>query len=81
MAVLPAVEAVVGALPDVDRSGWRAELALQLARSLDEFPNASMARELRSVMNELQANSLPVEVDDLDELTARREKRRSASSG
>lgn len=79
MAVLSAVEAVVATLPQADRNGWRAQLALQLAESLDDQPNASMARELRSVMNEIQSLSVPAEEDDLDKIINLNAKRRSAS--
>lgn len=80
MSVSSAVFAVVDALPEVERQGWRAQLAVTLAESLDEVPNASMARELRAVMKELQEVSSPVEEDGVDKIISLAN-RRSASSG
>lgn len=81
MAVLPAVRSVIEDLAPADQESWRAQLALQLAESIDEQPNASMARELRSVMNELQSVMAPAEEDDLDKIINLNAKRRSASQG
>lgn len=81
MPVLPSVERVVKSLPEAEQSAWRAQLALQLAGSLDAAPNASMARELRSVMKEIQSESAPVEVDGLDRIVDLASRRKSASSG
>ena len=73
MAILPAVEAAVGRLPVSEQNGWKAQTALTLARTMDAEPNASIARELRSVMNDLEAGNIAETGDFLDELASRRE--------
>lgn len=77
MAILPAVTAALARLPLDAQKGWKAQTALTLAGALDAEPNASMARELRSVMNDLEAKSDAGEGDFLDELSSRRESKAS----
>lgn len=79
MAIFNAVSEVIGNLPESDKDGWQAQLALQLATSLDETPNASMARELRSVMKDIESNTVAVEEDALDKIIDLAAKRKSAS--
>lgn len=62
---------VSDALTDVPKD-WRTELALTLAASLDEEPNASMARELRALMNAIEDAKEPEVSSSADELRARR---------
>ena len=64
-------------------SGWRAETALSLAASLDDVPNASMARELRSLMTELGSTAVvsAAKGDTGDELAADRSARIAAATG
>jgi hypothetical protein len=57
------------------RSDWRSELARRLALELDVEPNASMAKELRQLMAELEDEAAPKEGTALDELNARRARR------
>lgn len=73
MAIFGAVEAAIGRLPVADQDGWKAQTALTLARTMDAEPNASIARELRSVMNDLEAGNIAEVGDFLDELSTRRE--------
>lgn len=73
MAILPSVEAAIGRLPVAEQNGWKAQTALTLAGTMDAEPNASIARELRSVMNDLEAGNIAEEGDFLDELSSRRE--------
>lgn len=76
MSVLKEVRA---ALRGVKCTPWERELAVSLAREMDESPNASLAKELRSVMGEL-AKAKPVEKGDVaDDLAAKRAERRRAS--
>lgn len=81
MSVLESVERVVSGLPEGERCGWRAVLALSLAEALDSTPSASLARELRSLMHEIQLASAPAEEDDLDKIISLQAKRKSASEG
>ena len=79
-SILAAVDeelAVLGA------SGWRAETARSLAATLDDEPNASMARELRSLMTELgsSAKAAVLRGDVGDELAAARVARIAAAAG
>lgn len=55
------------------REDWRAELARSLADHLDGEANASMARELRSVMEAVEADVPVVGGTPLDELARRRQ--------
>lgn len=73
MAVFASVEAAIARLPVGERDGWKAQTALTLARTMDAEPNASIARELRSVMNDLEAGNIAETGDFLDELASRRE--------
>jgi len=69
--ILAGVRQVLEGLPE----DWRFHLAIALATALDEAPNASMARELRSVMGEIE-KAIPPEVSSVsDDLRARRAKR------
>lgn len=79
MAIFNAVSEVIESLPESDQDGWQAQLALQLAASLDETPNASMARELRSLMKDIESNAIAVEEDALDKIIDLAAKRKSAS--
>jgi hypothetical protein len=56
-----------------DRNDWRAEVAKALAIDLDAEANASMARELRALMESMEAERPPLEGTPLDELKRRRE--------
>ena len=75
--------AVVDELASLGASGWRAETALTLAATLDVEPNASMARELRSLMTELgsSAKAVAAKGDVGDDLAAGRAARIAAASG
>ncbi|HMA26069.1 MAG: hypothetical protein ACM33U_09165 [Solirubrobacterales bacterium] len=53
-------------------SDWRAELARKLARALDHEPNASMARELRALMGQIEASEESSGDRTVDDLRARR---------
>jgi hypothetical protein len=56
--------------------GWHRELALKLAASLDVEPNASSARELRALMNELGSRVVVQRPKSrLDELREQRERK------
>ena len=52
-AILAGVEAALGG-----KKGWRAEVARSLAAQLDVEANASLARELRSLMESLDAQDV-----------------------
>lgn len=75
--ILTAVEAELGRLSKGDQQSWSAQVALTLAEALDDEPNASMARELRSVMAVLMGNAKAVRVDSVDEVAAARRSRRA----
>lgn len=73
MAVEPEI------LVELDRlgvDGWRREIALALAYQLDAEPNASIARELRLLMQEAAASAIPKESSLVDDLKQRRERRK-----
>jgi hypothetical protein len=57
------------------QEGWRVTLALTLAKDLDRQPNASVARELRTLMHELAEDAPAEETSVPDQLRARRAKR------
>jgi hypothetical protein len=58
--------------------GWKRELLLTLAEAMDTSPNASIAKELRSLMDDVGAK--PAAVGDVsDDLAAKRAARRSAA--
>lgn len=78
--VLVAVEADLARLSDADRQSWPAQVARTLAKALDDEPNASMARELRSVMVMLMGSAKAVDVDAVDEIAAARRARRAKIS-
>lgn len=66
------------ALHDVPED-WRTELAQTLAAAMDEDPNASMARELRALMREIE-EGVPADDSNIeDDLRARREARLAAA--
>lgn len=73
MTIHSAVTAALSVLPLDAQNGWKAQTALTLAAALDAEPNASMARELRAVMNDLESLNTAGEGDFLDELASRRE--------
>lgn len=62
-------------------TGWRLEIALALAGQLDSEPNASVARELRLLMQEAGSAAAPKESNLVDDLKQRRERRRFKASG
>ena len=70
-------------LASLSASGWRAETARSLAATLDDEPNASMARELRSLMTELgsSAKAVAAKGDTGDDLAAGRAARIAAATG
>lgn len=75
MAVLDEVKAELDGLVI---PGWRREVAFALAKAMDESPNASTAKELRSLMEDIGVK--PVEQGDVsDDLAAKRAARRSAA--
>lgn len=76
-AILVAVEADLMRLSSDAQESWAAQVARALATALDDEPNASMARELRSVMTSLVASSKSVKVDSVDEIAAARRARRA----
>lgn len=57
------------------RDDWRSELARRLALELDAEPNASMAKELRQLMAQLEDEAAPTGGTVLDELDKRRQRR------
>lgn len=74
----------VEVLVELDRlgvDGWRREIALSLASQLDSEPNASVARELRILMQEVGAAAVPKESSLVDDLKQRRERRRFKAAG
>lgn len=76
-AILVAVEADLARLSEDVQASWAAQVARALATALDDDPNASMARELRSVMTSLASGSKSVKVDSVDEIAAARRARRA----
>lgn len=77
-ALLSVLGEVEAALEGLSCEAWERELALALAGEMDESPNASLAKELRSVMADLGA-AKPVESGDVaDDLAAKRAERRRA---
>ena len=76
-SILVAVEADLDRLSEDVKASWGAQVARALASALDDEPNASMARELRSVMTALSAGSKSVKVDSVDEIAAARRARRA----
>lgn len=76
MAVLTSVTA---ALEGVAVPAWRRDIALALASAMDESPNASTAKELRTLMAEL-VDAPAVKGDVSDDLASKRAARRAAAS-
>jgi len=82
-----AVETELAELPDDLRACATAAAALRLADSIDLGPisfrfQAGLVSELRECMTELRAKApAKVEGDKVDDLLARRARRRSASAG
>lgn len=78
-----AVQRDLERLPEADRNGALAALALNLARRLDAGPaglrdTASVARELRATLVEIANRVVPLpEADPLDDLAERRASRRA----
>lgn len=71
------LDAVLSELDAVSIPQWKREVALALATSLDAAPNASTAKELRLLMDEI--GTKPVEAGDVsDDLAAKRAARRAA---
>lgn len=68
MSVRSHIDAALKDRPD----DWRSALARTLADALDDEPNASMARELRALMNNILDDMQPAETSKADELRARR---------
>lgn len=79
--ILSAIEADLGRLSSTDQVSWSAQVARALAEALDDEPNASMARELRSVMAVLMDGAQGVGVDGVDEIAAARRARRAKVQG
>jgi hypothetical protein len=81
--VFVAIESELSLLPVSAQGSWFAELARTLARSLDDQPNASLARELRSLMKDISDSSAlaGAEVDLGDDLARRRADRIARASG
>lgn len=76
------IRSKVTAALKTEPAGWRKELALKLAGSLDKTPNASMAKELRALMDEIGEGAAPKERSKADELRAKRAERDArAASG
>lgn len=80
-SISDALEVEIQSLPEGAQDSWRLEMARALAREMDAKPNASMARELRSVMKDVAAD-LPasVEGDLSDDLASKRRARIAAAS-
>lgn len=80
-AAVSVSEAVRSALEGHDEGDWRVALALNLAATMDgDDANASTARELRALMNDLAASAPTSGRTPLDELKRRREGRSAAAS-
>lgn len=79
-------DAVRAELTEIGKLGSAlGQQALELARRMsteDEFGAgvASLSRELRAVMVEVVAAAAPEEIDELDELRARRDRKRNAAA-
>lgn len=76
MSVSDAIDARLLALPDELGKSWEAAVIRALAELMDDEPNASTARELRTAMKELTGGSAPVKAMGVgDDLRAKREAR------
>ena len=58
-------------------SGWQYELAISLADAMDEEPTASVANQLRVLMNDISDGAAPQAATPADELRKKREARRA----
>ena len=76
MSVRERVDAALAGVPQ----DWRTSLAQTLASAMDGEPNASMARELRSVMADIDAEKPQAGGTGLDELERRRAARGAATA-
>lgn len=76
------LEAVTSELDALGVTGWRREVAISLAEKLDEEANASMARELRSLMAETGSSAVPVKKGSTgDDLARQRAARIAKATG
>lgn len=75
MSVLSSVEVALEGLT-VDE--WKRSLVLSLAEAMDRQPNASIAKELRLIMDDLGVSPAEKAGDAADDLAAKRAARRSA---
>ena len=65
-------------LDRLEVSGWQRSVALALSEALDEKANASMASELRALMNSVGSKATVKQVPKVsDDLKTQREKRRA----
>lgn len=76
MSVLPSVRA---ALDESKVSGWQRDIAEALAAAMDDSPNASTAKELKTLMLELVGERNEEKADVSDDLASKRAARRSAA--
>lgn len=72
--------AVQKALEGEPGQEWQRTLAVTLAAEMDSKPNASIAGQLRAVMDELGVAATEQKGDVSDDLAAKRAARRSAAS-
>lgn len=79
MSVRDSVSAALAGSPGAE---WQRDLALTLAKAMDDSPSASTAKELRAVMSELGVSGadLKPKGDVSDDLAAQRARRRAAAS-
>lgn len=78
---MPVFEDVTAELDKLEVQGWQRSVALALASAIDEKANASMASELRTLMNSLgSAVAAKKTVRVNDDLKAKREQRRATQS-
>lgn len=75
MSVLVSVEE---ALEGLTVEAWKRALVLSLAEAMDKQPNASIAKELRLVMDDLGVSPAEQTGDAADDLAAKRAARRSS---
>ena len=77
---MPIFADVTDELDRLSVSGWQRSTALALASALDEKANASMASELRSLMNAVGSRPVAQSAPKVnDDLKSQREKRRAES--
>lgn len=72
-------DSVREALADEPGQEWQRQLALTLAGEMDVKPNASIAGQLRAVMDELGVSMAERKGDVSDDLAAKRAARRQAA--